>query len=140
MAAGKDYLGPLAALPDFHDHGLNSIVQPVALKRQLLLLGQDPLNPAQIDNYIAVFKTAHRSRDYIVNPIQKIAVNLRPFRLPDSLNNYLFGGLSGNAPEFPGSNLYLNQVSQLAARIINPGFVELHLLMRQLHLIDYLKL
>ena len=140
MVAREDHQGSLAAFPDLHDDGFYSFVHPVALAGQLFLQRQDSLHPAQVDNDIALLETADRSGDDILNAIKIIAIDELPLRLPDPLDDHLLGRLSCNPAELLWGNLHFNKITDLAAGIINPRFIELHLLVGQLDLFDNLQL
>ena len=95
----NDYLWSSGSLADFRNIHFHAGPMSVMLSGDLFAGRQDCFYPAEIDQYIAVFRTLYDTGNNITFAVLEFLVDHGPLGLTDALDNHLLSGLSGDAPE-----------------------------------------
>src|SRR6185369_1414554 len=93
----KKYLGTFCRHPDIGYKCLDPVTLPVHLTRGKLLVVEDRLNTAEVDNKIAFFKSAHKTIDKLADTILELVENGLALSLTDPLDDDLLCGLGSYA-------------------------------------------
>jgi hypothetical protein len=82
----------------------------------LFLAGQHRLDPADLDDDVAVLEPLHRAREDFTHPIVVLGEDVLTLGLAHLLEDHLLGGLRGDAPESFGRPGELHLVADFDAR------------------------
>ena len=98
VAAGNQDFRAFGPVPHIQHIDLDALPLLVALGRHLLLRGHNGLGPAQVQVHGAVgFHLFHHAGDDVAPVLEEFLVEEFPFRFPQALQDYLLGGLGGDA-------------------------------------------
>ena len=104
-APREDDLRPLGGVLHLDDDRLDAGAVLVALGLDLLALGQQRLDAAELDQRVALVALLHDAGDELADAVDVLVVHEVALGLADALQDDLLGGLRGDAAEVVGRDL-----------------------------------
>ena len=117
MRAREDDLRPLARELDVEDEGADAIALAVALARDLLLLGQDRVGAAEVDDDVLLLEALHDAREELALAVLELVEDDVALGVAHLLDDVLLGRLRGDAPELLRRQLGEQLVADLGLRV-----------------------
>src|SRR5439155_26505637 len=102
---------------DVENEGADAVALPVALARDLLLLGQDRVGAAEVHDDVLLLEALHDARNELGLSTLEFVVDDVALRVAHALDDVLLRGLGGDAAELLGREPLELVVTDLGLRI-----------------------
>ncbi len=120
VRATHDDLRTLVGLSHLDDVDLDARAVLVALEGDLLGLGQEGFDAAEVEQRVAVVVLLDRARDDVALAVRELLVHLAPLDVADELHEDLLGGLGRDASEVLGRGVPLARDIALEVELESP--------------------
>ncbi len=137
MGARDDDLGALGRHLHFGDIDTGAVALPIIFPGNLLPVRKESLCATQVDNEIAPLEAAHDPVDQLPDAILELVEDPFALSFANLLDDYLFGGLSGDPAEVTGFHLHAERITDFDLGVDLPSFLQIDLLVGVLNLVDH---
>src|SRR5207244_230119 len=134
----EDDLRALGGELDVENEGADAVALPVALARDLLLLREDRVRPAEVHGDVSLLEALHDAGEELALAPLELLVGDVALGVAHGLDDVLLRGLGGDAPELLRWQLGEELVADLGLRIdLRVCHLERHLVLGVLDVLDH---